>query len=357
MAAVQARGLDVHVAGPGLAEGTGFRAEMERAGLTVHDIPLARAGVNPLADLRSLWALWRLMRRLRPDYVLPYTIKPVIYGSLAASLAGVPRRFALIPGLGYSFQGGRRRSVFRAMVRKLYALALSRVELVFFQNPDDEALFRKLQILQPTTRSCVVNGSGVDIKRFAPAPLPQSGPYFLLMARLLGEKGVREYAAAARRVKEQHPGSAFSVVGWIDSNPDAIAQAELDAWVAEGTLQYLGRLSDVRPALAGCSVFVLPSYYREGVPRTILEAMAMGRPIITTDAPGCRETVIEGCNGFLVPVRDVDALVAAMMKFVETPTLAASLGAKSRQLAEEKYDVDKVNAAMLREMGIGTADR
>jgi glycosyltransferase involved in cell wall biosynthesis len=173
----------------------------------------------------------------------------------------------------------------------------------------------------------------------------------LLIARLLGDKGIREYAQAAQRIRAIHQDVRFSLVGWIDENPDAITQAELDAWTVAGDLVYLGRLEDIRPAIAACSVYVLPSY-REGTPRTVLEAMAMGRPIITTDAPGCRETVIDGDNGFLVPVRSVDALVEAMQRFVQDPGLAARMGQRSRQLAEEKYDVHKVNAVMLKEMGL-----
>jgi len=168
----------------------------------------------------------------------------------------------------------------------------------------------------------------------------------------LAGKGVRLYAEAARRVRQRHPTASFALVGWIDDNPDAIKQEELDAWVAEGTIDYLGRLADVRPSIEGCAVYVLPSYYREGTPRTVLEAMAMGRPIITTDAPGCRETVIDGDNGFLVPVKSVDALEQAMLKFIEAPELVERMGQRARQIAEEKYDVHKVNAVMLREMGI-----
>ena len=221
---------------------------------------------------------------------------------------------------------------------------------MFFQNPDDETLFRKFRLLPETVPSFVVNGSGVDVAEYSVAPLPDK-PCFLLIARLLGDKGLREYAQAAQLVKSVYPEAVFRLVGWIDDNPDAITQRELDQWVDSGLLEFLGRLDDVRPAISGCSVYVLPSY-REGTPRTVLEAMAMGRAVITTDAPGCRETVVDGDNGFLVPVKDINALADAMIKMVDTPGLAASMGERSRRIAEEKYDVHKVNAAMLEGMGI-----
>lgn len=350
IAALQARGLQVHVAAPDLLAGHPMRQQLESQGLTVHSIPMLRNGTNPLEDLKTFWALWCVMRRVRPQFVLGYTIKPVIYGSLAAWLAGVPRRFALITGLGYAFQGEGQRGRIQALVQRLYAMALSRVHKVFFQNPDDEALFRQRCILSAGTPSCVVNGSGVDVASFTVAPLPLE-PSFLLIARLLGDKGVREYVQAARRVRVVHPDVRCALVGWIDTNPDAISQAEVDSWINEGSVEFLGRLSDVRPAIADCSVYVLPSY-REGTPRTVLEAMAMGRAIITTDAPGCRETVVDGDNGFLVPVTSVDALEQAMLKFIETPMLVVRMGKRSRQIAEKKYDVHQVNAMMLLEMGI-----
>ena len=351
--AVQKTGAQVHIAGPDLVAGSPYRQQMEIEGFVVHSVPLARTGTNPLADLRSLWALWRLMRQLRPDWVLSYTIKPVIYGSLAAWLAGVPRRFALIPGLGYSFLGeGKGRAGLQALVQKLYGAALARVHGVFFQNPDDAALFKQRGLLPSSVPACVVNGSGVDVARFAPAPLPahQSGVHFLLIGRLLGDKGVREYAAAAQRVRAQYPSATFALVGGLDSNPDSIAQSELDAWVTAGTLQYLGRQADVRPALLACHVYVLPSY-REGTPRSSLEAMAMGRPVITTDVPGCRETVVDGVNGFLVPARNAQALADKMLVFIAQPDLIVPMGQASRRMAEERFDVHKVNAVMLREMG------
>jgi glycosyltransferase involved in cell wall biosynthesis len=350
--ALVAKGLDLHVAAPHLVDVPDIRTELEALGITLHDISLNRTGTNPVADLATVAELWRLMRRIRADYVLGYTIKPVIYGSMAAWLAGVPNRFALVTGLGYAFTGeaSGKRGLLRKLIQRLYRFGLSKSRKVLFQNPDDEALFRQLQLLPADIPSCVVNGSGVDVADYALAPLPQN-PSFLLIARLLGDKGVREYAQAARKVKAQYPDSIFRLVGWIDDNPDAIGQLELDEWVSSGTVEFLGKLADVRPAIADCNVYVLPSY-REGTPRTVLEAMAMGRPVITTDAPGCRETVTDGDNGFLVSVMAVDELAAAMVRFIESPELVASMGERSRLVAEQKYDVHRVNEFMLGEMGI-----
>ena len=351
--AVRERGMQVHVASPDLDAESQVRAAFEAKGIIVHNIQLQRVGLNPVADVRSLLQLWRLMRQIRPTYLMAYTVKPVVYGSIAGWLARVPRRFALIPGLGYAFQQPEqegKRGIVRRVVQRLYSAALRCTHKVFFQNPDDEALFRSLNLLPERVPSCVVNGSGVDVSSFAVVPLPES-PRFLLIARLLGDKGVREYAAAAQRMRQRYPQASFALVGWIDDNPDAITQRELDRWIAEGTLQYLGRMSDVRPAIETCSVYVLPSY-REGTPRTVLEAMAMGRPIITTDAPGCRETVVPEDNGMLVAVKSVEQLVEAMERFVVEPDLAIRMGRRSREIAEQRYDVHSVNAVMLAEMGI-----
>ncbi len=349
--ALQAKGLTVHVAAPDMPAGSEVRLQLEAMGVTVHEVPLQRANTNPMADIALLWALWRLMRHVKPECVLGYTIKPVVYGSLAAWLARVPRRFALITGLGYAFQGQGQRGRLQALVTWLYGAALKRDDKVFFQNPDDEALFRQKGILTSGTPSFVINGSGVDVASYSVAPLPLGPPRFLLIARLLGDKGVREYAQAARILRMHRPDVKFTIVGWIDDNPDSIGREELDAWVADGTLDFLGRLSDVRPAIVDCSVYVLPSY-REGTPRTVLEAMSMGRPVITTDAPGCRETVVEDENGFLVPARSVDALILAMERFILEPELIKRMGMRSREMAVAKFDVHKVNAVMLREMGI-----
>lgn len=348
-------GLEVHAVAPELTSDDATKRQLEEWGVVLHDVPLHRAGINPLKDLDTLRSYIAILREIRPDMVLGYTIKPVIYGTLAAWFAKVPRRFALITGLGYAFTGearGKRRLVQR-LARGLYRQALKRTDLVYFQNPDDEALFRELALVPGTVPTMVVNGSGIDTASFDLAPLPEGEPRFLLIARLLGDKGVREYVHAASSVRAIHPDIQFRLVGDLDPNPDSISRAELDDWVRAGDIEYLGRLDDVRPAIADSSVYVLPSY-REGTPRTVLEAMAMGRSIITTDAPGCRETVRDGDNGYLVPVKDAEALATAILRFVEQPGLTIRMGHRAREVAVEKYDVHKVNAQMLLGMGINS---
>ncbi len=351
--ALRDAGFEVHAAAPELKSSQLVVEQLRCLGVRSHDAHIERAGLSPLQDLGGLWSLFRLMRRIKPDLVLCYTIKPVIYGTLAAWLARVPHRFALITGLGYAFTGeaSGKRGLVQKLVRRLYHVALARAEVVFFQNPDDQALFYHFGLLSQHVPSAVVNGSGIDLSLFEMAPLPKGPVTFLLIARLLGDKGVREYVAAATKVHKRYPDVMFRLVGFVDDNPDSIRADEVDQWQRDGVIDYLGRLEDVRPAIENCSVYVLPSY-REGTPRTVLEAMAMGRPIITTNVPGCRETVVEGDNGFMVPVKAVDELAKAMERFILQPELISRMGARSREIAVEKYDVGKVNAQMLKCMGI-----
>ncbi|MDW8468614.1 MAG: glycosyltransferase family 4 protein [Burkholderiales bacterium] len=209
----------------------------------------------------------------------------------------------------------------RAIAAALYRIALVGARTVFFQNADNRREFERLGIVGSRHRVVTVAGSGVDLERYAPAPFPPE-PSFLMLARLLVEKGVREYVAACREVRRHRPQARCRLAGWIDDNPTAIRREELAQWQREGDVEYLGYLDDVRPAIAASAVYVLPSYH-EGMPRSVLEAMAMGRPIITTDAPGCRETVEDGVNGYRVPVRDSTALAQAMMRYAEAPELIA----------------------------------
>lgn len=356
--AIHAQGYEIHIMAPEFASFPEEQQKLQALGYHLHEILMQRTGTNPVADLKLLKNLYQQIRQIQPDYVLSYTIKPVIYGTLAAWLAKVPHRFALITGLGYAFQNveSGKRSVFQKMVHGLYAQALKRSDKVFFQNPDDLKLFQDMHLLDVSKPTVVVNGSGVNVQDFDVMPLPKNEQgqvkvSFLLIARLLGDKGVREYAESARIIKEKHPESEFHLVGWIDDNPSAISQSELDTWIADGRLKYWGKLSDVRPAIAECSVYVLPSY-REGTPRTVLEAMAMGRAVITTDAPGCRETVTNGVNGYLVAVKSVNDLVQSMQYFIEDPKLTEYMGKRSREIALNKYDVHQVNKHMMAEMDI-----
>ena len=354
--AIQAKGYEIHIMVPELAS---FQEEYQKLialGYQVHEIPMQRTGTNPLADLKLLKNMYQQIRQIQPDVVLSYTIKPVIYGTLAAGLAKVPKRFALITGLGYAFQNVEtaKRSIFQKLVHGLYAQALKYAHKVFFQNPDDLKLFEEMHLLEANKPAVVVNGSGVNVQDFEVMPLPinEQGKVrasFLLIARLLGDKGIREYMAAARSIKAQYPEAEFHLVGWIDDNPSAISQQELETWVNDKIVNYWGKLSDVRPAITASSVYILPSY-REGTPRTVLEAMAMGRAVITTDAPGCRETVSHGVNGYLVAVKSVDQLVQSMQYFIEDPKLMISMGQRSREIALNKYDVHQVNKHMMTEM-------
>jgi len=287
--ALVSRGHEVIACAPDAPEAV--RAGLNSMGVRYEHIPVARAGMNPLSDMGTLFAAYHLFGRLRPDHVLAYTIKPVIWGGFAARLTRVPNCHSMITGLGYAFSdgGGLKQTLLRGIVRCLYRNGLARTKTIFFQNPDDLETFTRHKLIHSTTRTVLINGSGVDLDWYAPCPLP-SQPVFLLVARLLIDKGVREYVQAARKLRQKHPHAVFQIAGYCDANPASIQPRELQAWIQEGVIQYLGRVENIRPAFAGARVYVLPSY-REGTPRTVLEAMSMGRPVITTDAPGCRETI------------------------------------------------------------------
>ena len=339
------RGHEVFALAPEIPEAVA--AQLSSLGARPHEVAISNTSVGPLGFIRTYGELTRALTEIAPTTLIPYTIAPVTIGSLAASRAGVKNIIPLITGLGYAFGEGKglKRRAVRFAATILYGLALRRSSVVIFQNPDDQKYFRTARILPDDKPSIVVNGSGVNLAEFAPQPMP-SRPVFLMIARLIREKGVLEYAEAAKQLKARHPDARFLLAGWLDASPDGISQAELRQLIVDG-VEYLGKLSDVRQALAEASVFVLPSRYREGIPRSILEAMAMGRPIVTSDSPGCRETVLPGENGFLVRPGDVRELTEAMESFIIDPSLAASMGQRSRSLAEARFDVRKVNAEII----------
>jgi glycosyltransferase involved in cell wall biosynthesis len=356
--AIATKGYEIHILAPDIEQFQDDCKTLTQLGYQIHDIPMQRAGTNPVADAKTLKALYTTIKAIKPDYILSYTIKPVIYGTLAARMAKAPHIFALITGLGYAFQTAENQppSTTQKLIYSLYKKALPNCEKILFQNPDDMTLFRQLQLMPAAMSTILVNGSGVNLAHFEVIDLPQDEqgkikPSFLLIARLLKDKGVQEYIEAAKLVKQQFPNTEFHLVGWIDENPNSITQSQLDEWVNQGIVKFWGKLADVRPAIAACSVYVLPSY-REGTPRTVLEAMAMGRAVITTNAPGCKETVIDGENGFLVPVKAIEELAEAMEKFIIQPSLIESMGQASQKIATEKFDVQKVNETMIEAMGL-----
>jgi glycosyltransferase involved in cell wall biosynthesis len=338
------RGHEVIACAPEYDEMTVKR--LTNIGVRFQVIPMKRTGVNPMEDVHLLVFLVRLLRQIRPDLTFAYTIKPVIYTSLAARLTGVPYRYSMVTGLGNAFalDSSRKRRLLSLALRRLYQLALNFNQNVFFQNPDDLRYFTQNGIVRES-QTVLVNGSGIDLASFATSPAPVNPVTFLMITRLIREKGVFEYASAGRQTRNEFPTVRFRLVGPFDPNPSGISAAEIEQW--NDTIEYLGKLDDVRAVIRDCSVYVLPSYYGEGIPRTILEAMSMGRAIITTDMPGCRETTIDGENGFLIPPKDPQALANAMRRFIEQPQLITAMGNISREMAEKKFDVHAVNRKML----------
>ncbi len=329
------------------------RTSFSRMGVAFAPYPLQRAGLNPFRDLRTVRHLRHLFREFRADVVLCYAAKPVIYGMLAGRLAGVPLRAAMITGIGSVLQAseGFRQRTLRAVLRSLYRIALRQAQVVFFQNPDDQRLFQASGLVGPANTLVRINGSGVDLRHYAPAPIPPAPVRFLMVGRLIRDKGLMEYVAAARQARSTIPEARFQLLGPLDTNPTAISREELDSWQAEGAIEYLGSTGDVRPFLAAAHVCVLPSY-GEGTPRSVLEAMAMARPVIVTDVPGCRETVEPGGNGLMVPVRDSRALARAMETLAGDRGTLEAMARRSRAIAEERFDVHSVNRVILGELGL-----
>ena len=310
---------------------------------------LSRNGTNPFRDLLSTLELVRILRRERPDCLLSYLAKPVVFGGFAAFIAGVPRRATIITGIGSILLVEKEKRTFvHHLTRFLYRLAIPLYHVVFFQNPEDESQFREWQFLKGDQKTVQLAGSGVDLNHFLFQPLPAFPPIrFLMVGRLIGDKGVREYVEAGALMKALHPEVSLALLGGLDSNPSGVTREELDAWVAAGWVDYLGQVEDVRDAISHAHVVVLPSY-REGTPRSLLEAMAMGRPLITTDVPGCREVVQAGKNGWLIPHKNVVALVQAMREVIQASAdTLVSMGGEGRRMAISRFDVNLVNADIL----------
>lgn len=324
--------------------------EIKRLGVIYRDYHVVRSGLNPFQDAKSLFQLINFFNEIKPDIVLAYTIKPIIWAGIAARITGVPNFHGLVTGLGYVFQGtGGIRSALKKIVTMLYKLSLNKSKSVIFQNHDNRSTFLESNLVAES-KTHVVSGSGINLTHFKHTALPKQCR-FLLIARLLRDKGIYEYIEAAKLVKEKYPEIHFDLVGPVDPSPNAISLEEVQSWHTMGIINYCGEQKDVRPFIESSSVFVLPSYH-EGVPRTVLEAMSMRRPILTTDAPGCRETVKNGVNGWLVDVGSSKLLAEKMIWFVENQSELENMATESLKYAEDRFDVKKVNSDLLKILGL-----
>jgi len=324
----------------GGAGGDGFEEQIRDLGVPFFDLPVDKRGINPAMDVKLLYALYRWYRKERPEIVHHFTIKPVIYGSIAAKFAGVPKIINTITGLGYVFTEDERKWL-RSIVHFLYRVSLRGTHFTFFQNREDQRYFLSNNLTHGHD-TFVLPGSGVDCVHFRPladnSKAPDGGPAFLMLTRLLKDKGVYEFVEAAKRVRQVYTSSRFLLLGRRDErNPSVVPKEDLESWQRKGIVEWLGEVEDVRPIIADADVIVLPSY-REGLPRSLLEAAAMGKPVITTDAVGCRDAVEHGRTGLMVPVKDSAALADAMKEMIKSPEMRSRMGREGRRKVEREFD-------------------
>lgn len=330
-------GFEVHVAVPFEAEPVSI---MESENLHHHDIPLRRGARAILGELSLIRAIWRVVRRVKPDLMHAVTMKPVVYGGFVARLARIPAVVHAVTGLGYVFLiDGTAARAQRRFVKRLYKFALGhRNAHAIFQNPDDLQLFLDSRLVDPEIVS-MIKGCGVDMAAFPATPEPEGDLVVMFPARILGDKGVREFVEAARTLKSKHPSTRFVLVGRTDpDNPTDIGEAGIRAWEDEGIIEWWGFSTDMPSTIAKAHVICMPSY-REGLPRVLIEAAACGRPIVTADVPGCREIVRDGENGLLVPVRNGPTTAKAIERLLTDPALRQRLGARGREIAEAEFSV------------------
>lgn len=344
------RKLGYDVLAVGNEEEEAWTGKFSELGIRYRQARIQRNGLNPLKDLQTFFSLRKILKEEHPDKIFTYQAKTIIYGGIAAASLKITEVYPLIAGVGSVFlYDSFKMKLIRTFLKAEYRFAMRRSPKVFFQNTDDVEIFEKNKIIS-ASKVVLLNGSGVNLEIFKAQELPE--PFgFLCISRLIKDKGIVEYLEAAKSLKEKYPSVRCMLVGPYDTNPSALKPEELQPYIDSGVIEYFGEQSDVRPYLAQCNVFVLPSY-REGTPKAVLEAMASFKAIITTDAPGCKETVEDGINGYLVPVRDVGRLVACMEKLLNDPEKVRSMASEGRRLAEEKFDVNSVNAAIIGAMGL-----
>ncbi|WP_459189449.1 glycosyltransferase family 4 protein [Parabacteroides sp. APC149_11_2_Y6] len=339
-------GHDVIAAGPD--DESLWRAKFESMNIKYVQIEVSRNGLNPLNDIKTFLCLNRLLKQEKPDKVFAYQAKTIVYGCLAAKKNKIKEVYPMVAGLGSIFRGtGVKNTLTKIVMQTLYQLAFACSENVFFQNKDDRNELVQHRLLDES-KTVLINGSGVNLEKFKPSSLPAI-PTFLYIGRLIRDKGIMEYLDACKQIKIHYPDVRCLLVGPFDSNPSALKPEELQPYIDKNIIEYYGEQSDVRPYIVQCSTYVLPSYH-EGTPKTVLESMAMGRAILTSDAPGCRETVIDGKNGFLIPVKDVSTLVQKMKFMILHQDLNAQMGKASYEIAVDKYDVKKVNHCIMKTM-------
>lgn len=334
--------------------------KIEDLGSKVITYNLSRAGLNPLSDIKSMLEIKSYIEKYQPELVFSFFTKPVIYGSLAAKFAKAPNIIGMIEGLGSPFtEHPYGQSLKMKLVRfiqvSLYRIVFPFLDKIIFLNKDDPIdLIKKNKIFHRKDAVQVLGPIGLDLKDYPYKAWDSSNQIsFIFVARLLAEKGIYEYLEAAKIVKSKYPNAYFKVIGGLDlENPYGLSKQELDDVVSTGIIEYPGFVNNVAEEIQNSAVFVLPSYYREGVPRSTQEAMAIGRPVITTDVPGCRETVVDGVNGFLIPKWDIKALADKMIYFIEHPEKINEMGKESYKIAQEKFDAEKVNIKLLKIMNI-----
>lgn len=345
---IQAKGYEVIVTGPN-KDGVD---KVEALGAKFIEVPVNKNGLNPLADILYCLKLRKIMKEEKSDIIMGYTIKPVIYGSIAGWFAGVSNRTAMVTGAGYLFASKSFKAKLIKMVSfLLYRMGLGAAQKVIFQNIDDLDEFVEHGLVKKE-KCYVVNGSGVNMVKYTPSDYPVV-PSFLFLGRLVNAKGGMDFVKAAKIVKEKHPEARFMILGKLDTRlPDAISSEDLMPYVNEGTVELFPETDSIAQYYAMTSVFVLPTAYREGTPRVILEALASARAVITTYTPGCKETVIDGKNGFFVPIHDPKAVAEKMTFFIEHPENIAKMGAESLELCRNKYEISIINGEMLSIMGV-----
>ena len=324
--------------------------ELRKLGTIPIEIALQRTGLNPFKDIGTLFQIRQIIKKHEINIVFPYTIKPVVYGSLAARMAGIPV-ISMITGLGFTFsESSRKARVLKHVTELLYKIALRKNRTVIFQNSDDLHLFQTRKLLNTNQKVAIIDGSGVNLDKY-PFRVKNniSGPIvFITVARLIEEKGINLFIDAAEKLKTKYPYAEFHVIGSPDKSPSAIKMEKIEMLHRNNIIVYHGLQKNVPDFLSNSDVFVLPTFYREGIPRSILEALSIGMPIITTDTPGCRETIEHGANGLLIKPRNLEDLVEAMAFFIENREKIKEMGLVSRDFAENKFDVNIINKKLLK---------